>query len=45
MQNSNYLYWEDRFFKLYVRVGHEELWHMKMKVCTAKMTKGASRNT
>ena len=40
-----YLYWEDRFFKLYIRVGHEDLWHMKMKVCTAKMTKDASTNT
>ena len=40
-----YLYWEARFFKSYIRVGHEDLWHMKMKVCTAKMTKDASTNT
>ena len=42
---DTYLYWEARFFKLYIRVGHEDLWHMKMKVCTAKMTKDASTNT
>ena len=42
---DTYLYWEARFFKLYIRVGHEDLWHMKMRVCTAKMTKDASTNT
>ena len=42
---DTYLYWKARFFKLYIRVGHENLWHMKMKVCTAKMTKDASTNT